>query len=236
MNYGYSDACQNVMLEPKDESDRYSIQLYHHLANAVDLNNREILEIGCGRGGGLAYITRQFSPDLARGIDLNKQAIKFCNGHYTESELSFLQADAQNLPLDNNTYDVVLNVESSHRYPDMSAFLGEVFRILRPDGYFLFTDFRYDNEIPDLKKYLLSSGLTLVKEENITQQVVAALDLDDARKRQLVEKLVPGILHKTALNFAGAIGSKTYNKFVSRKFVYYSYIFQKNNHHTLRDS
>ncbi len=228
MNYGYTDAKKTISLGTRDESNRYSIQLYHHLASAVNLNRKHITEIGCGRGGGLEYIMRQFSPLSAKGIDLDKHAIAFCNRHYSPDGLSFIQGDAQQIPLDNNTCDVVINVESSHRYPDMSLFLGEVYRILRPDGYFLFTDFRFDFEIPILQKVLQSSKLSLIKEEFINQQVINALELDDERRRKLVKKLTPVILHKPALNFAGTIGSETYNRFVSREYVYFNYIFQKN--------
>jgi len=228
MNYGYSDSTQSVKLDPEDETNRYSIQLYHHLVKAVKMNKKDILEIGCGRGGGLDYINRRFAPEMARGIDLDNKAVTFCNCNYPDNEISFLQGDAQNLGIENNSFDVIINVESSHRYPDMAAFLGEVTRILRPGGHFLFTDFRYDHEIAQLDDYLDTLGMTLIKREDITSRVVAALDLDDERKRSLVRKLVPGILQKTALNFAATIGSKTYNKFLSGKFVYYSYIFQKN--------
>ena len=227
MNYGYSDKDQEVPLDEQNEPNRYSIQLYHHLASATDIKNKDIIEIGCGRGGGISYITKNFSPASAKGIDLDKQAISFCNRYYSLNGLSFLQGDAQNLSLENNTCDVVINVESSHRYPDMSAFLGEVSRILRPKGYFLFTDFRYDYEIEDLRKELELSGMSVLKERFINEEVVAALELDDARKRKLVKRLTPKVLHKIALNFAGAIGSETYNQFASRKYVYFSYVLKK---------
>jgi SAM-dependent methyltransferase len=227
MNFGYAGTTLSITLEEKDENNRYSIQLYHHLASAVGLKNRDIAEIGCGRGGGLEYIVKQFSPASAAGIDLDRQAIAFCNRNYALEGLKFLQGDAQKIPLGNETCDVVINVESSHRYPDMQMFLSEVYRILRDDGYFLIADFRYDYEIPVLQKQLQSSGLLQLKEEFITGQVVNALELDDGRKRKLVEKLAPRFLHKTALNFAGAIGSRTYDQFVSREYVYFSCIFQK---------
>ena len=229
MNYGHADTNPAIILDTQDESNRYSIQLYHYLASAIELQNKDIYEVGCGRGGGLEYITRQFSPASAMGIDLDKQAISFCNRYYSIKDLSFLQGDAQKLPLGNNSCDVVINVESSHRYPDLNLFLKEVYRILRSDGYFLLTDFRYDYEIPSLQKELQSSGMSLIKEEFITQQVVAALELDDGRRRKLVKKLAPRFLHKTALDFAGAIGSETYKRFVSRKYIYFNYILQKNN-------
>ena len=228
MNFGYADTDHNIRLNAHDESNRYSVQLYHHLAKNVDIANKDICEIGCGRGGGLEYITRFFSPASAIGIDLDKSAVNFCNQYYKIRGLSFLQGDAQEIKLDNNSCDVVINVESSHRYPDMNLFLKEVYRILRYEGHLLFADFRYDFEIPVLQKQLLSSGMTILKEEFITRQVVNALELDDGRKRSLVKKLTPLFLHKAALNFAGTMGSETYNRFVSGEYVYFSYILKKN--------
>lgn len=227
MNYGYAENNQNIPLNKQDEPNRYSIQLYHHLAIETDIKDKDIVEIGCGRGGGLSYITENFSPASAKGIDLDKRAATFCNQYYKNEKLSFLQGDAQNLSLENNSYDVVINVESSHRYPDMKAFLGEVSRILRSGGYFLYTDFRYDYEMEDLKKELESSGLTIQKERLITKEVVTALELDDERRRNLVKKLAPKFIHKTALDFAGTVGSETYNQFATRKYIYYSYVLKK---------
>lgn len=227
MNYGYSFGNQGITLNEQDEPNRYSIQLYHHLAEATEIKNKDIVEIGCGRGGGLFYITKNFSPATAKGVELNKQAVAFCNSHYSLNGLMFLHGDAQNLNLENNSCDVVINVESSHRYPDTRAFLKEVSRILRPGGYFLFTDFRHDYEIEDIKTELELNGMSVLKEKFINKEVVAALELDDERKRKLVKKLIPKILQKTALNFAGAIGSETYNRFLSHKYIYFSYVLKK---------
>ena len=151
----------------------------------------------------------------------------FCKNYYKQNELTFQQGDAQQLNLEDNSFDIVFNVESSHRYPNMSAFLGEVSRILRKGGYFLYTDFRYDYEMEDMKKELESSGLAVIEEKIITKEVVAALEHDDERRRKLVKKLTPKFLHKIALDFAGTVGSETYNQFESGKYVYYSYILNK---------
>lgn len=227
MNYGYAENNQKIPLDEQNESNRYSIQLYHHLAVETEITGKDIVEIGCGRGGGLSYIAKNFSPATAKGIDLDRRAATFCNKYYNINGLSFSQGDAQNLNLENNSYDVVINVESSHRYPDMKAFLSEVNRILRPDGHFLYTDFRYDFEMEDLKKELESSGLTVLKERLITKEVVTALEHDDERRRILIKKLAPKFLHKIALDFAGTVGSNTYNQFASQKYIYYSYVLKK---------
>lgn len=227
MNYGFNDKDQRIALDEKSESNRFCIQLYHHLASATDIKNKDIVEIGCGRGGGLSYITSHFSPASAKGIDLDKQAVLFCNRHYLQDGLSFSQGDAQKLNLGNGTCDVVINVESSHRYPDMAAFLREVSRILRPAGYFLFTDFRYDHEMEELRLQLKLSGMSVLKERVINGEVLAALEVDDQRKRNLIKKLVPNFLHNIALNFAGTTGSETFNLFASGRYIYFSYVLQK---------
>ena len=228
MNYGYHDKNQEVIIDGLNERNRYSIQLYHHLASAVEIQNKDIVEIGCGRGGGLSYIAKNFSVASAVGVDLNKQAVAFCNKYHKVNGLSFRHGDAQNLDLAHNTCDIVLNVESSHRYPNMQAFLQEVHRILRPGGYFLFTDFRYDFEMEEMTEMLETSGLTVMKENLINKEVVAALELDDKRKRELVKKLAPKFLYKIALIFAGTVGSDTYNKIASNNYVYFSYVLRKN--------
>jgi len=227
MNYGYSNENQKVELGKEDENDRYSIQLYDHLASEVTIADKDILEVGCGRGGGLSYITKTYKPKSAIGVDLDKIATEFSKKHYKIKELSFKQGDAQNLDIKDNTIDVFINVESSHRYPEMPKFLSEVNRILRPNGYFIYTDFRYEWEMDELKKQLKNTNMKLIKEKMITENVVKALELDDARRRELVEKLVPNIIKNVALNFAGTEGSETYNQFAEKKYIYYSYIFQK---------
>jgi ubiquinone/menaquinone biosynthesis C-methylase UbiE len=226
MNYGFDDN-QDIPLDNHDITNRYSIQLYHHLASATNLKDKDIVEVGCGRGGGLSYLTTKFSPSSAKGVDLNKQAVSFCNRHYNLNGLTFIQGNAENLSLESNSCDVVINVESSHRYPNMAAFLSEVKRILRPNGYFLFTDFRFDTDMNNFKRDLEQSGLVVLNERNINEEVLAALNLDDARRRDLVKRLTPKYINSIALNFAGVKGSKTYNNFVSRKYIYFSYILQK---------
>lgn len=227
MNYGYDDENEVVQMGEAHDLNRYSIQLYHQLAKSVEIKDKDILEIGCGRGGGLSYVTHVFEPATAMGVDLDPRAMDFCNRHYKQAGLTFQQGDAQNLQLESNSYDVVLNVESSHRYQDMAAFLNEVIRILRPGGYFLFTDFRYDYDHEAMKKSLQMSGLKILSEKNINNEVTRALDLDTERRSNLVKKLIPRFLHKSARSFAGVPGSETYTMIADRRYIYFSYILQK---------
>ena len=227
MNYGYHDPDHPIYLSPEDEKNRFSIQLYHQLVVRVDVSGKDICEIGSGRGGGLAYIHKRFKPASSVGIDLNQRAVNFCNNYYRLPGLTFLQGNAQAIPFENETLDVVLNVESSHRYDQFSIFLAEVYRVMKKGGYLLLTDFRYDYDMQAMKKDIDSSGFEILHYEVINTQVVNALREDDARRKDLVQRLVPRLLRKTAKTFAGAVGSQTFNKFVDTRFVYFVYVLRK---------
>ena len=120
MNYGYYDEALNVKLEPSDEIERYPIQLYEHLCSKINLNNLKVLEVGSGRGGGASYIARYHKPKIIYGIDLSSKAIDLCKDTHNEENLEFLVGDSANIPFDNDSFDVVINVESSHCYPSIT--------------------------------------------------------------------------------------------------------------------
>jgi len=227
MNYGYCETDKNVPLDHEDENNRYSIQLYDHLTANVELTYKDIVEIGCGRGGGLAYCSKKALPSSSLGIDIDRHAVDFANGFYNVNNLSFKTGDAHNLPLMNDSCDILLSVESSHRYQRMDIFLSEVNRVLRPGGYFLFTDFRYNYEWPEVQRLLSNSGMNVIMDKDITCCIIKALEKDDERRRTLIKKLVPKPFQKLTFKFAGNVGSGTYESFVKRKYIYQSYILQK---------
>jgi ubiquinone/menaquinone biosynthesis C-methylase UbiE len=227
MNYGYHDPDEIIPLQPSDEKNRYAIQLYKHLIDFVDLGKKDIVEIGSGRGGGLAYVARNYAAKTVSGIDLDKGAVAFSNNHYKLNNLSFSTGDAQNLPLPNDSCDILLNVESSHRYPQMERFLNEVTRVLRKGGHFLYTDFLFGNEWDGTDDLLRKYNLKILRTLDITPKVIKALEMNDQQNRAIVKKLAPKFLQKVMLNFAGVIDSETYNNFRDRRYVYRSYVFQK---------
>ena len=56
----------------------YYMQLYDHVAGAVDLRDLKVLEVGSGRGGGADYIKRYLKPESMVGLDISENAVSFC--------------------------------------------------------------------------------------------------------------------------------------------------------------
>jgi ubiquinone/menaquinone biosynthesis C-methylase UbiE len=108
------------------------------------IKNKEVLEIGCGNGVQALYINTNYLPLRITGIDLNKSNIEIANSEKERANMNnvrFLVDDAQNLlKIPSNSIDVIINIESAFHYPDKSAFLKEVCRVLKPGGQYLIAD------------------------------------------------------------------------------------------------
>ena len=230
MNYGYAPVdvqTEKLYLDKKDSDHRVCIQLYHHVVSSIDLTDLDVLEVGSGRGGGADYIKRYLKPKTMVGVDFSEDTVAFCKQNYAVEGLSFEVGNAESLPFTDNSFDVVVNVESSHCYVSRDAFLGQVRRVLRKGGYFLFADFRDKEEIDVLREKLHNSGLTLIKETDITPNIVESLKLDSERKSALVKKNVHKALVQSFLEFNATKGTKMYEKLQSRKDIYLSFVLQK---------
>jgi ubiquinone/menaquinone biosynthesis C-methylase UbiE len=226
MNYGYLGINKPELL-PHDEIERYPIQLYDYLAGLINIKDKKVLEVGCGRGGGSSYLTRYHKPASYHAIDLSDIAIEFCRSEYKIENLTHLQGDAQELPFDDNSFDVIINVESSHCYPDINKFFDEVSRVLKPGGHFLYTDLRNVTNIDYFRSCLAQSPLVIHHEEDITSNVYEALKVDSARREAIVKKLAPMFMHSVARLFAGVKDSKTFERFENRWYHYFLYVMKK---------
>jgi len=127
-------------------SDGYSEQLYYLALRQLpiemkDYGDRSVLEVGCGMGEGLNFLSRIVEPRSMTGLDLTAAAIERAKAKLERgTKLRYVQGDAEKLPFEDDSFDVVINVESSHNYPDLGKFIDEVARVLKPGGYFSYLD------------------------------------------------------------------------------------------------
>ncbi len=167
----------------------------HCIGFVGQLKGKKVLEVGCGNGVQACYVTEKFQPSLVTGIDLNPASIEIAKQEKIRRKLEnihFHVDDAQEMKhIEEESHDVVINIESAFHYPDKSAFLREINRVLKPQGKFLIADLvtvkkkgyglrkrwkelqalnhwnteRYHNEIPD-------ASLQILHTDDITEDVV----------------------------------------------------------------
>ncbi|MUM21156.1 class I SAM-dependent methyltransferase [Mycobacterium sp. CBMA271] len=195
LNYGYEeDPAMGVPLSASDEPDRYSIQLYHSTATQTELDGRRVLEVGCGHGGGASYLVRTLHPTSYTGLDLNPDGIEFCRRRHQQSGLEFTQGDAENLPFADESFDAVINIESSHLYPQFPVFLTEVARVLRPGGHFLYADARSAPDVAGWNVALGNAPLRMVSERGINVEVRRGMEKNLERWRYVIDRATPALL------------------------------------------
>ncbi len=230
MNYGFVPPVgEQLVLKSDDEADRLCAQLYERVTGSVDLAGARVLEVGSGRGGGASYLARYRRPASVAGVDFSRDAVAFCRQrHGGVLNLSFEVGDAENLSFADGAFDAVANVESSHCYGNVARFFGEAARVLREGGHFLFTDLRVPAEMEELRRLLEETpGFKIVVEEDITAGVAAALAADDARKRSMIEALIPAKIRRLFQEFAGVKGGQIYERLTKRELVYFRFVVRK---------
>jgi ubiquinone/menaquinone biosynthesis C-methylase UbiE len=220
-NYGYA---------PADGSDpqRFQQQLYRELfklleAKAPARRPLRLLEVSCGRGGGLkAFLS--VAPDQfdATGLDVAPSAIAFCRSHYSK-RLRFVEGSALDLPFADGRFDVVLNVEASNDYGDRPRFFSEVARVLTGDGIFLYAESLKSDGVDGVASELGSAGFRATFRD-VTRNVLEACRLDTARRREMIKRrasLLFRLLFARQLeNYAAIEGTRKFRSFADGRRTY----------------
>jgi SAM-dependent methyltransferase len=237
MNYGYAPEGEPTH-ERDGRGDHLGLQLYAAVVRGAEPSGKDVLEVGCGRGGGANFIFNEFGPRTLTGLDLAKTAIERCRAGPVRPDLRFVVGRAEVLPFADAAFDVVVSVESTHCYPSVPMFLEEVRRVLRPGGRLALADFRRIDATPSspdgstqdlqsLRDQIAAAGFRVLEEEDITANVTRALELSTPAVRARIEQRVPAFLRRHALEFAAVEGSAIYRDFTERKLLYLRFVLQR---------
>lgn len=181
LNYGYADAASEPCgwILSTDLRHSHHLDLVNHVMSGVEMTGQTVLEVGSGRGGNCYYLSRYKKAKTVYGIDLCEANVRFCRAVHRLPNVTFLRGDAEQLPFRGETFDVVLNLESSHCYPHFERFLAEVHRVLKPQGMFCYADLWFleflELDWNHRKKVLDTVPLDLLSEEDISEPVFQAL-------------------------------------------------------------
>ena len=98
------------------------------------------LELGCGTGFFLLNLKLAGILDEGHVTDLSSGMVEVAkrNGAALGFELEGRVADAETLPYDDDTFDLVIGHAVLHHIPDLDQAMREVLRVLKPGGRFVF--------------------------------------------------------------------------------------------------
>jgi ubiquinone/menaquinone biosynthesis C-methylase UbiE len=105
----------------------------------AELKPKRVLELACGTGAvtrclvkalpqGTKYVATDFSPDM---LEVAKKKLSGSNA------VEWQQADACQLPFEDECFDVIVCQFGVMMFPDKAAAMSEAFRVLAPGGHLL---------------------------------------------------------------------------------------------------
>jgi ubiquinone/menaquinone biosynthesis C-methylase UbiE len=215
MNYGFAPL--SAELKASGEPEKYCLQLYRQLIGSTGLGGKRVVEVSSGRGGGAAHVAATYQPASYLGIDISEKNLALASQRYAAQNLRFQQGNAEALPLENGSVDLVLNVEASHLYDNPATFFSEVHRVLVPGGRFLHVDLAWKDKDPP--GMIAAAGFEVNEVIDITANVVQALDLDSVRREQIVQSF-PEAMRKDFRDWSGVKDFRAYNRLKSGEWLY----------------
>jgi 2-polyprenyl-3-methyl-5-hydroxy-6-metoxy-1,4-benzoquinol methylase len=119
-------------LDPESANHYRHLTPYHFVLPLV--RNVDVLDYGCGAGYGTNLLWRRGAPRSIHGVDVDGDAIAYCQASLGELATSFHRITAGSLPFDPGTFDIVILFQVLEHIRDDREVLEVLHRLLRPSG------------------------------------------------------------------------------------------------------
>jgi len=154
-----------------EELTRRTIAAMHLPAHAT------MADLGCGTGTTALMLARDFDLQVS-GVDLSAANIERATerADINNAAVRFIQADAQELPFEDDELDGILAECSFSLFADQAAVLAEIRRVLKPGGSLAITDMAVGGPLPTDIAEVISPWTCLVdaKDQQTYAQEFAA--------------------------------------------------------------
>lgn len=138
IQHGYEGTFSDDVAKYDDLASDHYRDLAENLIDGIDCKNKIVLDIGCGTG---LLAQRAFEKGAAKVVcvDFSQHMLDQCRKKfktlgYPPEKILFKQADADNLPFENNTFDLVVSGMVFGLVVDQEKMLAEMYRVTRSGG------------------------------------------------------------------------------------------------------
>lgn len=136
------------------------------LVDGTEFAGRSVLDIGCGAGGIDIALVKNHDAGYVCGIDVEGAVLARARALITREGLGdrigCLRVAPGPLPFPPATFDIVFSKDSIVHIPDKAALMAEVFRVLKPGGRFVASDWLIGTDGPpsrQMAEYIAAEGL-----------------------------------------------------------------------------
>lgn len=103
----------------------------------TSLKNLKVLDVGCSSGIITNYISNY--TDKTIGIDIDSYAINQASSNFKNKNLSFIKTGSSSIPFNASSFDIVICNQVYSYTSNPNKMIKEINRILKKDGFCLFT-------------------------------------------------------------------------------------------------
>ena len=131
----------------KESLEKTQLCTWHNEAFKTynNVKGKSVLEIGCGRGDFSLFLGERGGK--VHGTDFSNAAIEIAKEKaiIRNARVDFSVVDAQTIPFENESFDVIFSCECLEHIPDPQKALNEIYRILKSGGTAVITTENYSN-------------------------------------------------------------------------------------------
>ncbi len=140
-----------------------------NIVGDLDLKEKQVLDIGCGVGGGDLLLASEFGADVI-GIDLEGPLIARAEAYAEKAGLAekidFYEVSSSHLDFTDDAFDLVYSSGAFTQISEKTAMFDEVVRVLKPGGTFSVYDWMKgpDPFSEEMRYWFKMEGLTYAME------------------------------------------------------------------------
>lgn len=155
-----------------------------HLAELAGITTGQVvLDAGCGVGGSAIYLA-QNNQAIVTGISLSELQVETAKKnaliHHVDHLTDFKVLDYCTTKLESNSFDIIWACESSSSTADKQRMTAEWFRLLKPGGKIVLSDFFKASNAHTDKDHLLAKWAALWAMSPLVTDNYLALQFEDA--------------------------------------------------------
>lgn len=176
-------------------SDKEQIDMIlQYIPNKEDVH---ILDIGCGNGKMLGYLQKKTNAFI-HGVDYSGQAISTAKALYPENS-EFREGVIGEVEYPENSFDVITSMDTMYFAKDMTAFVAQIKKWLKPEGIF-FVGYQEGDVMPKTQNVSTTELAKALQKNNMPYEV---FDITKQTYEMLKKKRDSAVKHKAEFEIEG---------------------------------